>query len=146
MQRADFLSANLYSHVKMKLNSVKTCKNETKVFKLWRNMYNIHVYKSVLHIFVRHFWSNQRRCSIKKGVLKHSTKFTWKHLCQSLFFNKVAGWSLKTKIAPSCLSLNPFEPNVPFLYLLKMSENLWFLIFSEGIEMEQWAQMGKKKN
>ena len=27
----------------------------------------------------------------KKGVLKNSTKFTGKHLCQSLFFDKVAG-------------------------------------------------------
>ena len=27
----------------------------------------------------------------KKGVLKNFTKFTGKHLCQSLFFNKVAG-------------------------------------------------------
>ena len=27
----------------------------------------------------------------KKGVLKNFTKFTRKHLCQSLFFNKVAG-------------------------------------------------------
>ena len=27
----------------------------------------------------------------KKGVLRNFTKFTVKHLCQSLFFNKVAG-------------------------------------------------------
>ena len=27
----------------------------------------------------------------KKGALKIFTKFTGKHLCQSLFFNKVAG-------------------------------------------------------
>ena len=27
----------------------------------------------------------------KKSVLKNFTKFTGKHLCQSLFFNKVAG-------------------------------------------------------
>ena len=27
----------------------------------------------------------------KKGVLRNLTKFTRKHLCQSLFFNKVAG-------------------------------------------------------
>ena len=27
----------------------------------------------------------------KKGVLENLTKFTGKHLCQSLFFNKVAG-------------------------------------------------------
>ena len=29
-------------------------------------------------------------CSIKKSVLKKFTKFTGKHLCQSLYFNKVA--------------------------------------------------------
>ena len=28
---------------------------------------------------------------LKKGVLRNFTKFTGKHLCQSLFFNKVAG-------------------------------------------------------
>ena len=28
-------------------------------------------------------------CSVKKGVLKNVTKFTGKHLCQSLFLNKV---------------------------------------------------------
>ena len=30
------------------------------------------------------------RCSVKKGVLRNLTKFTGKHLCQCLFFNKVA--------------------------------------------------------
>ena len=30
-------------------------------------------------------------CSMKTGVLRNFTKFTGKHLCQSLFFNKVAG-------------------------------------------------------
>ena len=33
--------------------------------------------------------SSHPRCSIKKGVLKNFAKFTGKHLCQSLFFNKV---------------------------------------------------------
>ena len=32
-----------------------------------------------------------QRCSFKKGVLRNFAKFTGKHLCQSLFFNKVAG-------------------------------------------------------
>ena len=32
-----------------------------------------------------------RRCSIKKGVLRIFSKFTGNHLCQSFFFNKVAG-------------------------------------------------------
>ena len=35
--------------------------------------------------------SSQRRCSLKKGVLKNFAKFTGKHLCQSQFFNEVAG-------------------------------------------------------
>ena len=35
--------------------------------------------------------SSHRRCFIIKGVLINFTKFTGKQLCQSLFFNKVAG-------------------------------------------------------
>ena len=35
--------------------------------------------------------SSHKVCSLRKGVLKNFTKFTGKHLCQSLFFNKVAG-------------------------------------------------------
>ena len=39
------------------------------------------------------FRSSHWRCSVRKGVLRNSAKFTGKHLWQSLFFNKVAGWS-----------------------------------------------------
>ena len=35
--------------------------------------------------------SSHQRCSIRKGVLRNLTKLTGKQLCQSLFFNKVAG-------------------------------------------------------
>ena len=35
--------------------------------------------------------SCHRRCSVKIGVLGNFAKVTGKHLCQSLFFNKVAG-------------------------------------------------------
>ena len=35
-------------------------------------------------------WSRPKVFS-KKGVLKSFTKFTGKHLCQSLIFNKIAG-------------------------------------------------------
>ena len=37
------------------------------------------------------FRSSRRRCSVRKSVLRNFTKFTGKHLCQSPFFNKVAG-------------------------------------------------------
>ena len=54
----------------------------------------------------------------KKGVVRNFAKFTGKHLCQSLFFNKVAGWPatvLKKKLTQvfSCefckLSKNTFS-------------------------------------
>ena len=35
--------------------------------------------------------SSHRRCSVKNGVVRNFSKFTGKHSCQSLFFNKVAG-------------------------------------------------------
>ena len=35
--------------------------------------------------------SSHQRCSLGKGVLRNFAKFTGKHLCQSFFFNKVAG-------------------------------------------------------
>ena len=35
--------------------------------------------------------SSHQRCSMEKCVLWNFTKFTGKHRCQSLFFNKVAG-------------------------------------------------------
>ena len=38
------------------------------------------------------FRSSHWRCSVRKGVLGNFAKFTGKHLWQSLFFNKVAGW------------------------------------------------------
>ena len=37
------------------------------------------------------FRSSHQRCSVRKGVLTNFAKFTGKHLCLSLFFNKVAG-------------------------------------------------------
>ena len=42
-------------------------------------------------MFVVKYRSIHQRCSIKKGVLRNFAKFKGKHLCQRLFFNKVAG-------------------------------------------------------
>ena len=47
---------------------------------------------------------------MKKGVLKNFAKFTGKHLCQSLFLNKVAGLRSATLFQKSlwhrCLPVN----------------------------------------
>ena len=39
--------------------------------------------------------SSHWRCSVKEGVLKSFEKITGKHLCQSRFFDKFAGLSLR---------------------------------------------------
>ena len=59
------------------------------------------------------FRTSQQRCSIKKGVLKNFAKLTGKQLCQSLFFNKVAGLD-------DC-----FCKLFPMLYLLWSSYVKW---------------------
>ena len=54
--------------------------------------------------------SSHQRCSIRKGVLRNFSKFTGKHLCQSLFFNKVAGLRpatlLKKRLWHRCFPVN----------------------------------------
>ena len=45
--------------------------------------------------------SSHRKCSIKEDVFENSEKFTEKHLCQSIFFNKVPG-----SIWHKCFPLN----------------------------------------
>ena len=45
-------------------------------------------------IYLHSYRSSRPEVFCKKGVLKNFAKFTGKHLCQRLFFNKVAGWLL----------------------------------------------------
>ena len=44
-----------------------------------------------LALYLKTIRSSHRTCSVRKGVLRNFAKFTGKHLCQSLFFNKNAG-------------------------------------------------------
>ena len=50
-------------------------------------------------------WNSHRRCSVKKDVLRNFAKFTGKHQCQSLIFNKIAGLTkfLRTPFLPEHL-------------------------------------------
>ena len=47
------------------------------------------------------FRSSRPEVLCKKGVLKSFAKFTGKHLCQSLFFNKFGGLTLS--LLPECI-------------------------------------------
>ena len=61
---------------------------------IWlRLLHNIMIHKYYFLELVR---SSHWRCSVKKGVLRNFPKFTRKHLCQILSFNKVTGLSPAT--------------------------------------------------
>ena len=44
----------------------------------------------MIYLFIN-YRSSHKSCSVKKDVLKNFASFRGKHLCQNLFFNKVAG-------------------------------------------------------
>ena len=72
------------------------------------------------------FRSSRPKVFYKKGVLKNFTKFTGKHLCQRLFFNKVAGLRLyqKKRLWHRCFLVN----FVKFLRTPFYTEHLWWLV------------------
>ena len=64
----------------------------------------------------------------KKDVLKISTKLTGKHLCQSLFFNKVTGLSPRT-LLKKMLWHRCFPADfAKFLGILFLTEPIWWLL------------------
>ena len=90
----------------------------TAVFfiKLFRTLVNIKIEilgRNQKRIFLEQNlkdWSSHQTCSVRKGVLRNFAKFTGKHLCQSLFFNKVADLGsatlLKERLWHRCFPVN----------------------------------------
>ena len=83
---------------------------------------------SFVFIFFLSYRSSRPNVFCKNGVLENFTKFTWRHLCQSLFFNKVAGLSpatlLKKRLWHRCFPVN----FVKFLRTPFFTEHLWWLL------------------
>ena len=69
-----------------------------------------------------------------KGALRNCAKFTEKHLCQSLFFNKVAGLRacnfIKKETLAQCFPVNFAE----FLRTPFITEHLWWLFLEIQIK------------
>ena len=78
-------------------------------------------------------WLNQKQLPeafYKKGVLKTVAKLTGKHMCQSLFFNKVAGLRpaiiFKKRLWYRCFIVNSVKfPKTPFLQNTSGQLLLW---------------------
>ena len=93
---------------------------------------------------------------MKKGVLRNFTKFTGKHLCQSLFFNKVAGLRpatlLKKRLWHRCFPVNFVKfLRTPFLQNTFFTEHLWTTASTRSIYcntcalfLKQVQQLGEK--
>ena len=74
-----------YLHIVSKEAKRKQVISKITIMTLDRNNVNIEVVMQIHR-------SNRRRCSVRKGVLRNFTKFTRKHLCQSLFLLKKRFW------------------------------------------------------
>ena len=96
--------------------------------------FSVKCFSQNLDFEVMHYRSSHRRCSIKICVLENFAKFTGKHLCQSLFFNKVAGLRLATlfkkRLWHRCFLVNfaiflrtPSLPNTSEQVLLTLPTN-----------------------
>ena len=53
-------------------------------------------YKTKEYLAKRTVWSSHGTCSVKKGVLKNFSNFTWKDPCWSLFLTKLQAFTLAT--------------------------------------------------
>ena len=72
---------------------------------------------------------NHQNCSFRKDVFRNFTKFTGKQLCQSLFFNKVAG--LRPFSQNNSWRLFLTSRNVLLRYLLGEHQKYPCIIYSE---------------
>ena len=109
----------------------KRHKNATSVFystSIWLTFYWIATdYLSELWSLFR---SSNQSCSVRKGVPRNLEKFTGKHLCQSLFFNKFKELKpailLKKRLWHRCFPVS-FDK---FLRTPFFLEHLWWLLLS----------------
>ena len=80
-----------------------------------------HVKKFLKYINYHHQNIRKSRPEVfcEKGVLRNFAKFTGKHLCQGLFFNKVVGGA-----SGGCFS------NIKFVFVEEHNEKIAFLVIS----------------
>ena len=81
------------------------------------------------------FRSSRAEVFCKNGILRNIAKFTGKHLCQSFFFNKVAGFRFATSLKKR-LWHRRFPVNfAKFLMTSFLKEHLWWLLLNISTEL-----------
>ena len=88
--------------------------------------------------------SSHWKCSVRKGVLINFVKFTGKHLCQSLFFNKVAGWGTIFYRIPLMAASISFTARTRFVIFLDKSIYGFTLTLWEDILKNVWETLSLK--
>ena len=76
---------------------------------------------------IQQYRSSHQRCSVKKRVLRNFAKFTGKHLCPRLFFNKVAGLRLNLENLKNLWS-NSKTVNSRLNYRAYRVNQLWYTL------------------
>ena len=92
----------------LKLRSFNSRKFLQTKYCNFRYHYRFSFYCSTLYCmnYVHSYRSSHRRCSVRKGFLRNFAKFTGKHLCQSLFFNKVTACNfIKKRLWHRCFTV-----------------------------------------
>ena len=92
-------------------------------------LHSVYSIRSVKYVFSG---SSRSNVFCKKSVLRNFTKFTGKHLCQSLFFNKVAGLKSATLLKKRLWHRSFPENFLKFLRTPFLKEYLWWLLVSEA--------------
>ena len=62
----------------------------------------------------------------------HTASRTWACTEPELLSSYIKLWSI---------DFNPFHDNIPFLYLVKAAQNLWFSGVFRNTEMEHWREI-----
>ena len=95
-----------FIEIKFRINSVAKEVESHIYFRHLQNQLPIKL-KMIREELLTHYRSSRPEVFCKKGVLRNCAKFTGKHLCQSLFFNRPRPATLlKQRLWHSCFPVN----------------------------------------
>ena len=98
----------------------------------WRVWTRLDLERVQSKYFFKTYRSSHPKVFCKKGVVRNFTKFTGKHLCQSLYFKKVAGFRrrcYRTPLVAASERNNFIQSNAAKIRKVSLTFQLTFLLF-----------------